>query len=1355
MVSNIVNVGSPASALSVSITTNLNANCNTGSQVTASAQGGTAPYTFAFVQASTIPAVAAYTSSATANLDPATNTSWDVYVKDANGCTTFVNVTIAKDATPTVTNTTAINANCAATNSFVITVAGTGVAPLSYSIGSGFQSGTTFTVSAPGNYFVTIKDGNGCTAKTATITILPALDLTVSVATNTTCFDANGSIVVGAQGGSGNYQYQIDTFPFQTSSTINNVSSGTHSIIIKDLVTGCTKTTSITINAATPVTLNAATVTNVNCNLGSNGSIAINLAPTSLGINDNPIYSYSITSGPQTRPAQFSNVFANLPAGSYEVLVTSGRACAASQTILISQPTPIIVPTPAVTQFGCIAGTNAPNYALISVSGVTGGSGIYNNYQFIRNNIVVQSGTSTSYTDSNFAGASYVIQVFDSKGCSGITSASIVIKPFVEISNPVIAVKTAVTCLTTETIEVIVTASSGSPSLTFTAVGLSGNPYNQTNTTGVFSGLSIGSYEITVTNVTTGCSLKTYHYINSPNTFALDINNLTNVICYGSNEGSVSVKFIDLSPIPFNDAGAFKYVITGPTPSSGTTLTAGPVTINNLLAGTYSITATLINSPFCTVTYGFTVQQSDTKLAVSATQSASVTCDNDKGAIVATATGGWPGIYQYALFGAATVPYSSNNVFLNLSAGNYTIKVKDSAGCEVSATITLAIPTPISANLVPNAVSVACFGYATGSVTVTNTVGGQGSGYIYTLNNLSQTPPTKSGPVITNVFSNLTAGSYSVTIIDGYNCSFTTPIVTITEPTEVKADLSIASIQTCLNQARLTLTASGGTAPFKYSSDGVTFTTATFNPSITFAVPVGTYSYFIKDANGCVSKASNDAVNAAIPELKVNVTAASTTVNCFGDNTGSISANAQGGLGSYSYVLTNSITGVSSPVQSSGNFTNLVAGSYQIKVTSVDCNASSNIVITQPASPLVFTPSQTNVTCNGAGNGKITIIASGGTGLITFAISPNLNQFFTTNTFNNLLPGNYNMIIQDANGCFKPFSFTISEPSNLTSSLQGILTQELCVGDNSASFVINVAGGTFPYSYSVDNQNGPFTIGTSTQTQFTITGQSGGTHFVYVRDFNGCITQKITVALDQAVSINAVATPNLYCPDASVFNDVTITVNQLVVGQVQYSLDGGPYVATNIFTNLTPGAHFVNVKHTNGCITPKINFVISAVAPLTLILAQGGLNQIVAIASGGNGGFQYALNGVSYGTTNTFIIDVTASYSVTVTDAKGCAKTASIPMVFVDIFIPNVFTPNGDGINDGWTPQNTINYKNLVYYIFDRYGRKIVTRKEGEFWDGTYNGMELPSGDYWYVVKVDGESSGANREYVGNVTLYR
>ena len=293
-----------------------------------------------------------------------------------------------------------------------------------------------------------------------------------------------------------------------------------------------------------------------------------------------------------------------------------------------------------------------------------------------------------------------------------------------------------------------------------------------------------------------------------------------------------------------------------------------------------------------------------------------------------------------------------------------------------------------------------------------------------------------------------------------------------------------------------------------------------------------------------------------------------------------------------------------------------------------------------------------------------------------------------------------------------------------------------------------------PYRYSVDSLTGPFTVGAANQTVFNIVNQTGGTHTVYVIDANGCAVTPIVVNMNPSVDIRAVVTPKLFCPGDAVRNEVTVTVNASVVGQVQYSLDGGAYQSANVFNNLTAGAHYINVRHTNGCTTPNINFNITAVAPLLLNLLQGGLNEIVSVTSGGYGGYTYTLNGGNSNSTGSFIIDVSGVYTVVVTDSNGCNTTATIPMEFIDIFIPNVFTPNGDGNNDGWSPQNTFNYKNLVYHIFDRYGRKIKTGREGELWDGTYNGSELPSGDYWYVIKIGGES-GDGREFVGNVTLYR
>lgn len=154
-----------------------------------------------------------------------------------------------------------------------------------------------------------------------------------------------------------------------------------------------------------------------------------------------------------------------------------------------------------------------------------------------------------------------------------------------------------------------------------------------------------------------------------------------------------------------------------------------------------------------------------------------------------------------------------------------------------------------------------------------------------------------------------------------------------------------------------------------------------------------------------------------------------------------------------------------------------------------------------------------------------------------------------------------------------------------------------------------------------------------------------------------------------------------------------------------------------------------------------------------LALNEGDLNEIIAVTVGGTGDYQYTLNGVDYGDTNSFIITETGNYTVVVTDSSGCLASATIFREFVDICIPNYFTPNGDGVNDGWAPGCAQNYPNLEFDIFDRYGRKVGTYRVGQYWDGRYNNKELPTGDYWYVVRLN--SSTDDRDFVGHFTLYR
>jgi gliding motility-associated-like protein len=178
------------------------------------------------------------------------------------------------------------------------------------------------------------------------------------------------------------------------------------------------------------------------------------------------------------------------------------------------------------------------------------------------------------------------------------------------------------------------------------------------------------------------------------------------------------------------------------------------------------------------------------------------------------------------------------------------------------------------------------------------------------------------------------------------------------------------------------------------------------------------------------------------------------------------------------------------------------------------------------------------------------------------------------------------------------------------------------------------------------------------------------------------------------------------------------------------------------------------VRHTNGCIQATNTFDIEDYQPLSLVLVAGDeAGEIVADAQGGTGDYEFTLNGESFGDTNTFIASETGTYVVVVYESAGCEATAQIDIEILDPCIPEYFTPNGDGTSDGWTIECSDLYPNLTFDIFDRYGRKIATLRVGEYWDGTYNGTELPTGDYWYVVHPN--SAALNKEYVGHFTLYR
>ena len=164
-----------------------------------------------------------------------------------------------------------------------------------------------------------------------------------------------------------------------------------------------------------------------------------------------------------------------------------------------------------------------------------------------------------------------------------------------------------------------------------------------------------------------------------------------------------------------------------------------------------------------------------------------------------------------------------------------------------------------------------------------------------------------------------------------------------------------------------------------------------------------------------------------------------------------------------------------------------------------------------------------------------------------------------------------------------------------------------------------------------------------------------------------------------------------------------------------------------------------------------LNFTIDRQEPLKLISKAGKINEIIIEASGGDGQYTYYIDDQI--STGSMFINHTDVYTAKVVDGKGCETTIEITMEFIDIEIPNYFTPNGDGQNDEWEIKYVEGFPNLWVAIYDRQGRQLKYIVKQGTWDGSYNNTELPTGDYWYIIKLNGEND--KREFVGHVTIYR
>ncbi|MGP1990720.1 T9SS type B sorting domain-containing protein [Zobellia laminariae] len=1313
--------------------------------------------------------------------------TYTVTVEDQYGCSyNLIDVPMNFMAAPSITDV--VIANCDTNASVTINATGTGTILYSLDGGSSYQNnGGVYNTVPAGNYDVFIKDASGC-IDTLNIDVHPTLQASASLDKQLGC-DAGFEAEIAIEGlaGSGNYEFEILDSASANVVTRQTLTGGAMNVAVS--VPDNTIDTDYTVNVydigtALPNCSRTFTVkippairpdftgnpTDVSCSGANDGSIE--LVQTNNG--NNPL-TYTLT--PMPAGASWdatTQSYINLPGGTYDVEARGPNNCPIVKSITVNENALITFALPVVDQFGCTSDNNTNNATItIDLSSISNGSGTYDRFEFIDDatSNVLQNSSSLVYEYTDVAGGNVIVRVYDDEGCS--VEQTVTVNAYDALVDATVVVTREIDCVNSgEDLRIDVTSSITNSTTDLSNYEFRILPSTTYQASNEFLNRLEGNYTIGIRNITTGCEITRSHTVEDPNTFNVVVDKLSDVVCHGT-DGSIQITFTDATYTGNFDWEVLNADGTATTRTDDEGIFSGTGTTASVpvAAGNYIVRVAQVGFPECSQERAITITTPSAPVSLATIETKDVGCSNDMGSANIIPNGG-EAPYDIILThtpSGTTYPANAVNSYLfrGLSDGQYSVEVTDNLGCTVpfNNAFVLSPPEPIAASI-QSIVELVCEGGTDAEITAEftpRTISNPTPSYRYILKTYDSDAPganllQTSNSQTTATFSNLRSGFYSITILDDLNCSDETNIVEIVEPTKVEGSIVTAQRLGCLSDAELLLTASGGTGPYAWNTTGIPpfnnmNETSGPNTHLFTGITAGTYQYYLQDSEGCISVITNSiTINPIIP-LTVTLDNDNPTINCNGDNSGVIDAEAAGGLGNYQYALfsDSGLTNEVSPNQPTGLFTDLLAGTYFVRVQSDDCQVTSSaIIITQP-DPLLIDTGNTifnDVTCNGADDGSITVNMLGGTGIYQYAISPNLDRFSDDNTFDELAPGDYTIIAQDSNGCFELFEATIEEPEVL--EVSAIATPEICAGEEDGTITLTITGGTAPYSTRLLDETN-FVLD---RTSFT--NMAGGLYIIYIEDAQGC-EETITVTVDPGVNLGAQVEPVYGCNGNIPNNYVNIVLDDLSIeNDVLFGLDTtdpSEMQLNPFFRDITPGTHYIAISHENGCMT-TYSFEIEAFDPLTLTVSETNINEITAVAGGGRENYTYYFGDTNNGTENIFYITKTDTYLVRVVDENGCEFTESIFMEFIDIEIPNFFTPNGDGANDIWKPKNIEIYPDIFISIYDRYGRTVYKFRDNEDgWGGFYQKSELPSGDYWYVIKLNGEAD--TREFVGHFTLYR
>ncbi|MFZ4398655.1 MAG: T9SS type A sorting domain-containing protein [Bacteroidales bacterium] len=1133
-----------------------------------------------------------------------------LHVSSVTGCSIDTSIIITEPNQLIAAVGSFTSPTCIADNGSIDINESGGVQPYTFAWtknGSPFATSEDLTGLAVGTYVITVTDANGCTASTSkTLMAPPAIFPTITAFTNVSCYNgSNGTIDLSVSGGTPGFTYAWtkDFMPYATTEDLSNLQAGVYAVTVTD-ANGCTATITKTITEPAILQVQNLAYNDLTCYQNNSGNINITVT------GGTPSYTYAWTKNGS--PYSTTEDLTGLTIGTYAVTVTDAKGCTQTANITLIQPALL---TAVITSFNNLSCSGSNNGEINLTVG--GGTPAYT-YAWTKNS----SAYATTEDLTAIGAGNYAVTVTDNKGCTATALKSIT-QPTQLLVN--LSTTTNVSCYNGSNGAININVSGGIPAYTYSWTK---DFFPYAPTTANISGLTIGRYEVTVTDAN-GCTATTLYNLTEPAILHFQNIAYNDLTCYQNNSGNINITVA-------GGTAAYTYAWTKNGSPYSTT-----EDLTGLTIGAYAVTVT--DAKGCTATANKTLIEPALLTAV-ITSFNNISCNGaSDGAINLTAAGGTPP-YSYSWKKNGN-PIGIYEDITGLGLGNYTVTVTDSKGCIATTLATITQPDLLVVTL-GTATNVSCYNGSNGAISI-NVVGGT---VPYTYEWTKDLFPYAT----TKDLTNLGVGYYVVTLTDAHGCTSTISY-NVTEPSIFQVQ-NIAYFNLTCNgnhSGYMSISVIGENSPYAYTwtKDGSPYigTTSAINN-----LSVGDYCVTVTDVNGCTNIS---ACRTILQPAFLTVTVSSySNINCSGVNNGSINLTVAGGTPSYTYAWTKN----GSTFASTKDLSAIGAGTYAVTVTdSQGCSATTSvaIIITNVVPSQAGSITGLTSVCQGQNSVTYTIpvitnatsyiwtLPIGATGTSS-TNSITVNYGTTTVSGNITVKGNNSC----GNGTASSLAITVNPLPVAAGTISG--TTNVCQGQASLTYIVPTITNATSYLWTIPSGS----TGTSTTNSITVNyGTSAVSGNIKVKASNSCGIRDSSVLAITVISLPiAAGTITGLTTACQGQSSVNYTV-PVITNAISYSWTlptGATGTSSSNSINVSYGISAISgnikVKGSNSCGIRDSSVLAITVNPLPA--AAGTITGLITVCQG--------QNIVSY---TVPVITNATSYSWTLpTGATGTSSTNSI-----------------------------------------------------------------------------------------------